>query len=314
MYPSSFMCKGLMILKYLCPYAPATDMIKKEKKAKRIHRKLLHKYRLVILNESTYEEKISFKLNRLNVFVTGSVFAFVLIVITTLIIAFTPLREYIPGYPSDQLKREANKLSGQVDAFSQELSQNSLYVSHISKVLKGEVHWDDVANDTIPESFKVDPSTVDIALAKEEVDLREEVVIEDKYNFFERSKISTSALLYAPITGSLTNPYNAQNKHFGIDVVAPEGTTVKATADGTVIFAEWTANTGYVILLKHKEGLLSVYKHNKTLYKQQGDLVKVGEIIAEVGNTGHLTTGPHLHFELWSNGYPVNPIHYIDFE
>mgnify|MGYP000480597311 FL=1 len=120
-------------------------------------------------------------------------------------------------------------------------------------------------------------------------------------------------MFFAPVKGGITQQFNVNEKHFAIDVVAKTGTPVKAVADGTVIFSEWTAETGYVLIVEHVNDFISVYKHNGTILKEQGDFVKSGEVISNVGSTGELTTGPHLHFELWNNGYPVNPTNYIDF-
>ncbi len=131
--------------------------------------------------------------------------------------------------------------------------------------------------------------------------------------FFERSTSKTEIVLFPPVGGTVTQTYDAKKKHYAVDVVAPIDTPVKAVANGTVIFSEWTADTGYVIILEHEDGLLSVYKHNGSLARFQGTVVRGGEVIASVGNTGELTTGPHLHFELWDNGNPVNPLDFIDF-
>ena len=144
--------------------------------------------------------------------------------------------------------------------------------------------------------------------------LREKVNKEDKYNLFESATSKVSFVLFPPVKGTISEGYNSQNKHYAVDIVVVEDTPVKATADGTVILAEWTTQTGYVTIIEHGNGLLSVYKHNASLTKHQGDLVKTGEVIAISGNTGELTTGPHLHFELWSNGYPIDPTTFIDFE
>ena len=289
-------------------------MAKKEKKRKEIKRKLLHKYRLVILNESTFEEKISFKLSRLNVFVTGSLFIIGLIGLTILLIAFTPLREYIPGYSSTKLKRQATELTYKTDSLVTVLNYTNKYLDNIRMVLKGDIENNEINRDSLFEQFKIDPSTVDLTPIKEDSLLRAEVALEDKYNLFERDVDNRNLVLFSPVSGTLSQTYDAEKKHYAVDVVAPKDTPVKAVADGTVIFAEWTAATGYVIIVEHKDGLLSVYKHNGSLNKDQGDIIKAGEVVASVGNTGELTTGPHLHFELWSNGSPVNPLDYIDFK
>jgi murein DD-endopeptidase MepM/ murein hydrolase activator NlpD len=288
-------------------------MTKKVKKRKEIKRKLLHKYRLVILNESTFEEKISFKLSRLNVFVTGSLCIVGLIGLTTLLIAFTPLREYIPGYSSTKLKKQATDLTYKTDSLVVTLVNTNRYLENIRMVLRGDIENSETNLDSIREQFELDPSSIDLTPIKEDSMLRAEVELEDKYNLFERDAVSTELVLFPPISGVVSNTYDAGKKHFAVDVTAPINTPIKSVANGTVIFSEWTAETGYVIIIEHDEGLLSVYKHNGSLSKEQGDIVRAGEVIASVGNTGELTTGPHLHFELWRDGDTVNPLNYIDF-
>ncbi len=289
-------------------------MAKREKTRKKIKKKLLHKYRLVILNESTFEEKISFKLSRLNVFVTGSLCTIALIAFTTVLIAFTPLREYIPGYSSTKLKKQATYLTYQTDSLVRVLNNTNRYLANIRKVLVGDIENTEINRDSLREQFKLDPSTVDLTPIKQDSLLRAEVALEDKYNLFERNILKTEKIFFPPVSGTVTQNYDAQKRHYAVDVVAPRESPVKATANGMVIFAEWTADTGHVIILEHEDGIISVYKHNGSLTKGQGDIVKAGEVIASVGNTGELTTGPHLHFELWDNGNPVNPLDFIDFK
>lgn len=289
-------------------------MAKKAKKGKEIKRKLLHKYRLVILNENTFEEKISFKLNRLNVFVTGTFFIIILIGLTTLLIAFTPLREYIPGYSSTRLKRQATELTYKTDSLVNVLNYTNRYLDNVRMVLRGEIENNEFNRDSLFQQYKLDPSTINLEPIQEDLDLRKEVELEDKYNLFEPSMSNLTGMLFKPVEGPITGNYDADKKHYAIDIVAPQDTPVKAVADGTVIFAEWTSETGYVIILEHKDNLISVYKHNGSLSKGQGDIVRSGEVIAAVGNTGELSTGPHLHFELWLNGKPTNPYDFIDFK
>ena len=288
-------------------------MAKKVKRRKEIKRKLLHKYRLVILNESTFEEKISFKLSRLNVFVTGSLFMIGLIGLTILLIAFTPLREYIPGYSSTKLKRQATELTYKTDSLVRILNYTNRYLDNIRMVLKGDIENNEINRDSLFEQFKIDPSTVDLTPTREDSLLRAEVALEDKYNLFERNPNRKNLVLFPPVSGTVSMNYDLEHKHYAVDIVAPKDAPVKAVANGTVIFSEWTADTGYVIILEHQDGLLSVYKHNGSLAKFQGDVVRGGEVIASVGNTGEFTTGPHLHFELWDEGNPVDPQNFIDF-
>ena len=288
-------------------------MAEKEKRSKKIKKKLLHKYRLVVLNEDTFEERFSFKLNRLNVFVFSTVFAVLLIAMTTVLIAFTPLREYIPGYSSTALKKRATDLRFKTDSLQQVLAVNEQYINSIRKVLTGDVKTVDFDKDSIIEAAQRDVSNIDLSASRQDSLLREEVAREDKYN----PLIGDSELnfvLFAPVKGSISEPYNPKAKHYAVDIVTTKDAPVKATADGTVVFAEWTAATGYVTILKHRNELISVYKHNASLTKEQGELVKAGEVIATVGDTGELTTGPHLHFELWLDGNPIDPTSIIDFD
>ncbi|SHI70562.1 M23 family metallopeptidase [Algibacter luteus] len=289
-------------------------MANKKKKPKKIKRKLLDKYRLMILNENTFEERLSFKLTRLNVFVMSSLVAIFFITLTYLLIAFTPLREYIPGYSSTALKKKATELSYKTDSLQRVIAMNDRYYESIKKVLTGDLNAINFNKDSIVQAVKLEASEVDLTPIAEDSLLREKVNKEDKYNLFESATSATNFVLFPPVNGTISEPYNAKEKHYAVDIVLAKDTPIKATADGIVVFAEWTASTGYVIILEHSYGLISVYKHNASLTKSQGDLVKAGEVIATAGDTGELSTGPHLHFELWNDGYPINPTNFIDFK
>jgi len=288
-------------------------MAKKEKKKKQLKKKLLHKYRLVVLNEDTFEERYAIKLNRLNVFVLVALSGILLVSFTTILIAYTPLREYIPGYSSTSLKKKATELTYKADSLQQQLLFNDRYYASIKKVLTGDVSSAEFNRDSIIEAAKAE-DIEDIFPNKEDSLLRAKADKEDKYNLFDSETNSSNFVLFPPVNGTISEAYNLEEKHFAVDVVIPETTPVKATADGIVIFAEWTVSTGYVIILEHSNELISVYKHNGSVTKEQGDLVKAGEVIALSGNTGELSTGPHLHFELWSKGYPIDPTNFIDFQ
>jgi len=287
-------------------------MVPKEKRAKRFKKKLLHKYRLVILNEETFEERFSFKLNRLNVFVFTTLLALFLILTTTVIIAFTPLREYIPGYSSTTLKRKSSHLAYKTDSLQRIIDMNEQYLESIKKVLTGDVKRVEFNKDSLIEVAKTDPSVL-IRSSRKDSLLRNQVSQEDKYNPLIGNR-QQQYTLYAPVNGTISSPYDSKLRHYAVDIVTVKDAPVKSIAEGTVIFAEWTAQTGNVIIVKHNNNLISVYKHNATLTKNEGDRVMAGEVIATVGNTGELTTGPHLHFELWRDGNPVNPTNYIDFD
>jgi murein DD-endopeptidase MepM/ murein hydrolase activator NlpD len=285
-----------------------------KKKEKRFAKKLLHKYRLVILNEDTFEERFAIKLTRLNVFVIVALSSILLISGTIFLIAFTSLREYIPGYSSTALKQQATELNYKADSLQEVINMNQQYYESIKKVLTGDVKMGEVNMDSIIDAAKSENQTIDLTPTKEDSLLRSLVDKEDKYNIFETSIPTSNLVLFPPVNGTISENYNVEEKHYAIDIVVAKDTPVKATADGTIIFGEWTAETGYVVIIEHSNELISVYKHNGSLTKRQGDLVKAGEVIAMAGNTGEFTTGPHLHFELWSRGYPVNPANFIDFK
>ena len=289
-------------------------MSKKRKEPIKFKKKLLDKYRLVILNEDTFEERLTFKLTRLNVFVLVSLAVLVLMVSMYFLIAYTSLREYIPGYSSTALKRQATELNFKTDSLQRVIALNERYYNSIKDVLKGDIKAEDLSKDSIIKAVKLEAGEVDLKPIAEDSLLRETIDKEDKYNLFESATSATSFVLFPPVNGAISEPYNLKEKHFAVDVVVAKDTPVKAVADGTVIFAEWTAATGNVVIIEHSHGLISVYKHNAALIKSQGDLVKAGEAIATAGNSGELSTGPHVHFELWNNGYPINPSNFIDFK
>lgn len=288
-------------------------MITKKKKERKFAKKLLHKYRLVILNQDTFEERFSIKLTRLNVFVIVSLSAILLVAGTTFIIAFTSLREFIPGYSSAKLKRQTTELYYRTDSLQQVIAMNDKYISSIRMVLSGEVGSVDFNRDSINEMVRKEEISYDLSPSEMDRALREKVDKEDKYNLFEVATAGSNFVLFPPVNGEISEGYNIKERHYAVDIVVARNTPVKSTADGTVIFAEWSAETGYVIIIEHSQSLISVYKHNDSLTKAQGDLVKAGEVVAMAGSSGELSTGPHLHFELWNHGYPINPTNFIDF-
>ncbi|WDO13816.1 M23 family metallopeptidase [Flavobacterium sp. WW92] len=287
-----------------------------EKRLKRqiLKKKLLTKNRLVILNEETFEEIFSLKLNLMNVFVVLTSGAIFLIAITTYIIAFTPLREYIPGYASTKLKREATELALKSDSLEKAIKMNNAYIESIKKVLAGDVEVAKLSKDSIMAAEQTDISEIDFKPSKEDAALREKVAQEDKYNLFDKAQAKVNLVLFPPVTGHITDKYDPKTKHFAVDIALPKNTPIKSVANGTVIFADWTPSTGYVIIIRHGEGIMSVYKHAASLTKTQGDIVRTGEVIAMAGSTGQESTGVHLHFELWKDGFAIDPTNFIEFE
>ena len=274
--------------------------------------KLLTKYRLVLLNDSTYEEKSSFKISRLNVFSILFALMFIIVLITSGILFFTPIREYIPGYSSTTLQKQANLLSYKTDSLRQIVFLNDQYINSLKKVLTGDLETIEYSPDSIISKEILDLQIIE--KSKEDSILRQLVDNEDKYNLENINKNKDFYLLSSPISGAVSQNYSIADDHLAIDISADIGTPVKSVSNGRVILSEWTTQTGYVLIIDHGNNLISVYKHNSKLLKFQGEIVKQGEIIALSGNSGVLTSGPHLHFELWSEGFSIDPNTLINFE
>ena len=284
----------------------------KEKEKRPFKERLLNKYRLVVLNEDTYEEKLSYKLNKLNIFLLIALISITLVITTVGLIAFTSVKEYIPGYDSTVLRQKAIKNIELLDSLQLVVNKNQTFINSVGAVILGEVTEAELVKKN--SLIKPDISELDFKTNKEDSLLRSLVQKEDRFNTIESANPKVEYVLYSPISGKISSGFDTSERHYGVDVPAVTNTPVKAASDGRVVFSEWTIDTGFVIILEHSFNLISVYKHNSSGLITQGDYVKSGQAIALSGNTGELTTGPHLHFELWSNGNPVDPLEYISFE
>lgn len=289
-------------------------MSEKRLKRKIIKKKLFTKNRLVILNEDTFEEIFSLRLTLMNVFVVATIGALLIIFITTYIIAFTPLREFIPGYASTKLKKDATELALKSDSLTTAFKKNDAYIQSIKKILTGDLEYAKFNKDSILASATEAVSEEELKPSKADLKLRGEVEQEDKYNIFEKAKPKVNAVLFPPVKGMITEKFNPVNKHYAVDIALAKNTPIKSILSGTVIFADWTPNTGNVVIIRHNNGFISVYKHAASITVSQGDAVKTGEVIALAGSTGQESTGVHLHFELWKDGYPIDPSIFIEFE
>lgn len=283
----------------------------------RLGKRLRVKYRLVIMNEETFKERFSLLLSPMNVIVLSGSLAIFLIVLVTYIIAFTSLREYIPGYADINMRRRVYETAMRLDSLERAMELKDRYLENLQMVISGE----------LPETELHEPDTtkeygaIEFTPSREDSLLRAMVDEEERYNLLTlqlgRAPSAESDIrdlfFFSPIKGEVSAPFDPTSGHVGIDVTAEENEAVKSTLDGTVVIATWTYDAGYVIAVQHTANLMSFYKHNSVLLKKQGDMVKAGEVIAIVGNSGELTTGPHLHFELWMAGRPVNPAEYVVF-
>ncbi|MFC4738413.1 murein hydrolase activator EnvC family protein [Flavobacterium ponti] len=287
-----------------------------QKKIKRqvLKNKLFNKRRLVILNEDTFEETFSLKLNLMNVFVVVTLSAIFLISITTYIIAFTPLREYIPGYASTKLKQDAIVLAIKSDSLQNNVELNNKYIASIKKVLIGELEYAKLNKDSLQNTTIAKSEDFDVKTTKEEQELKDQVAIEDKYNVFDNAKPKVNFVLFPPTNGKIIKNYNAVTKNYGIEIAVAKDTPIKAVASGTILFADWTPTSGYVVIIKHKDELISVYKNISFLTKSIRDNVKSGEVIGQAGSADFQSNNGNFYFELWKEGFPINPTQFINFQ
>ncbi len=282
-----------------------------------LFRNLRDKYRLVIQNSETFEEKLVVRLSRLNVIVYLGTLVIALIFGTTYLIAFTSLKEFIPGYSNPGLTAKAYALARRADSLEQEMIRRDAFLHNIKNVILGEIATNAEKDSTV---VKKDYSKIKDEKIREDSLIREEIENKEKYSLapFNRSSspISTtiaSLNFFTPVKGYITSRFDPMRGHFGLDIAVGEGEPVKAILDGTVISAEWNMATGYVLTIQHTANLVSTYMHNSVLLKKKGDRVRAGEPIAITGNTGSLSTGLHLHLELWYNGTAIDPEKYIHF-
>ena len=274
--------------------------------------KLSERFHILLVNEKTLAKKKLFSTSTINL-VGSSLFAFLLLLSTSfIVIYFTPLKEYFRGYTSIELRENVVENSMKLDSLENLYLAQSNYIKSLKNILSGNISFDDINDDT--GAFETNQVELElIKTNKEDSLLRALVDEEDKYNAFELEGDRFTTVLFPPVKGDLSSEFDYENKHYGVDIAMPENSPVHSISEGIVVFAEWTSETGFVIIAEHLNGLTSIYKHNSSIVKAQGDIIQTGEIIAFTGNTGSLTTGPHLHFELWYQGEPVDPENYIEF-
>ena len=287
----------------------------KEKNNNPFFSKLKHKYRLILMNDSSLEEQISFRFSALDVITVLTIGCVLLFVFFLLLVGHTPLNEFVPGKASSSLHKELIAITLKTDSLEKKLLVNELYLKNITAIVNGE----DPINISTENTLVLSASETELSFKKSKEDslLRLAVEAEDKISINSRDKKDNldmeSVLFFSPIKGVITNGFDRKKNHFGTDIVAKQDEPIKCVFDGVVVISHWTSETGNVIGVQHANGMFSLYKHNSVLFKSAGEYVKSGEVIAIIGNSGELSSGPHLHFELWHKGTPVNPENYISF-
>ncbi len=287
-----------------------------QKPKRKLLGKLTDKYRLVIMNDETFEERLSLNLSRLNVLILFSVMGVAFGFIIYALFIFTPLKEYIPGYGDVHVKKDLVKMKYRSDSLETMMDQHSAWIANIINILEDNIPLppeEPGGKSVFFDTIKLDRIPVEDALLREEIESELDYAL-----IFTDAKREKTGNIYnlnffPPLKGYVTSTFNPEKEHYGIDIVGQERSPILATLDGTVVFSGWTAETGHVIALQHAQNMISFYKHNSVLLKKVGNFVKAGEPVAIIGNSGELSTGPHLHFELWKDGTPVDPEDYLIF-
>ncbi|MBN2637531.1 MAG: M23 family metallopeptidase [Bacteroidales bacterium] len=296
-------------------------MTAKQKNKKKWYQKLRTTYRLVFLNETTFEERFTFRLTRMHVITSLLSLGVIFIVLTYFLIAYTPLKLYIPGYPDGNQQKQLYQMNQTIDSLLQDVKMKNIYFTDLKRIIEDKNLPSNKLKPALKPARHYD--TITDRKSKQDSSLRAEFENKARFNLFfpetennnlfANNTLIQSQNFFKPMNGIITSNFSPLEKHYGIDIVAAHNEAIKSVLNGTVIEAAWTLETGYVIIVQHSGNLISIYKHCATLLKQEGDVVKAGEPIAIAGNSGENSSGPHLHFELWYNGNPVNPTSYINF-
>lgn len=280
--------------------------------------KLKPKFRFVILNDETFEEKFSLILTRTNVWVFFSISVVTLMFLTASAIIYTPLKYYIPGFGDYNYRGEILRLQIKTDSLANQLQSREAWLSNLMDIASGRV------DTTRPEPVGktvTDKSAFNLnEVTNLDKELRKEVEEEENFSLSAGTSGADGLVdevksmhLITPVEGYVTDQFKPRENHFGIDIAAKKEQPVMAVLDGKIVSASYSISDGNVITIQHANNLISIYKHNQRLAKQTGDYIKSGEVIAFVGDKGENSTGPHLHFELWFNGKALNPRDYILF-
>jgi len=286
--------------------------MKKDNSKKRFLQKMRNKYRLIIYNDTTFQTTWSAHITRIRFFIIGGLVSLLFIFLTAFIIVYTPINRLIPGFYTPHIRNMIVRNAVMVDSLEEEINMRDEYLDKIKSVIKGDVPEDaDYSRDTTALIMKPEFQSYDSIHDS----IFKQKLLEEKINLSVQKKPSELFQIhfFTPLKGMISEKYNRAINHLAVDIVGLPDSRISATLSGTVVFAGWTTDAGYVICIQHQYNLLSVYKHNSQLLKEEGDYVDAGEVIALMGNTGELTTGPHLHFELWYKGVPLDPEKYIDF-
>lgn len=274
----------------------------------------MRKYRLTIHNENKLENVLGFYISPLWV-ILSLFFSFLLVAgVIYLILAFTPVIEYLPGRINNQTRETLVNYNLKIDSLKEVAEKQDRYLANIKNLMEGNHTIDSVLN--APEL----PSTDDISIVTSELEKEFAAAFEEreKYNLtsYATSVGTLQELnLYRPTSGVVIRNFSPQERHYGVDIAENPGESVLAIHGGTVVMSDYTAKEGYTIAIQHRENLVSIYRNCHRLLKEVGEKVSAGEVIATLGSNSDKEgkTKPYLHFELWHRGKALDPNIYIAF-
>jgi len=277
---------------------------------------LFNRYLLIIRNEENFAEKSTVSFTYAKVIVL-LVTIFMIILVMSFFLVETILAQWFdPRHSQMEANRNLIQLSLRLDSLEFEVNRKQQFINNFQRILKG-----DIDSDSLKDKFDNRASEVPVGIQRSTLSAIDSQ-FRRRFETAEASLLTISndrlieleeMFMFSPIDGIISQKYDVKNEHYGVDVVSRKNEPVMCIADGTVILASWTQDSGYVIAIQHRGGLISVYKHNDELLEKVGNFVGAGDVISITGNTGDLTDGTHLHFELWHNGNPVNPEEFVSF-
>jgi lipoprotein NlpD len=283
----------------------------RKRQTKSLWNRIRFKYKLLLFNESTLEDIWSFRLSQLSVIIYLGLFAFILIALTSVIIILTPIRNYLPGYLDIEVRQEILRNAMAADSLEKKIAQQTRYLENLTAILSGNISIDSIRE---MDSVSFVASNYEIPRGEKEIAFMERFEEDEKYRINTLNPESGELVFHKPLRkGVISSAFREDRNHFGIDLTAAPDTKVLATLDGTVVYAGYDSNCGNIITLQHENDFISMYMHNDKLLKKIGDRVIAEEAIAVIGNSGKLSSGTHLHFEIWHRGIPVNPSKFIRF-
>jgi len=275
--------------------------------------KIRFKYRVSVLNENTLEESWHVRLSRFSVFLFASTFTVLTFIILTILIFTTPIRNYLPGYGDAGNRNKIIQNSMRADSLMKQIELQKGYMDILRGIVTGDIKPDSISS--LDSVGLKERAQVLLDKSKKEKEFIEEYEDQEKYNLasIDAKPNENMYVFFRPTRGVISSSFNISENQFGINMITSPNESVLSVLGGTVVYAAFTFDFGWVIQVQHDNNYLSIYKNNTRLLKKVGDEVKAGESIAITGDAKGNNAGSQFYFELWKQGKPVNPEDVIIF-